>query len=165
MAPTQNPTRTIEWQSFCSAAQRLIDHPIQHEDNSLDGHFEEWGRKAFEALASESTSQQLESSWKQLAASDEHQLEADLVAHELSSFESYVNELLAQHGTSGAGTPENTAQGYGDQPLDSTAVETSHSILSTILDSLADMFPALKGLLKAGKEFIDIRKAFVARSR
>lgn len=51
------------------------------------------------------------------------------------------------------------------EPLDSTAVETSHSVLSTILDSLADMFPALKGLLKAGKEFIDIRTAFASQPR
>lgn len=132
---------------------------VSRSNNWLGFHFEEWGRATFSGLASEEFSGRWFDAWMGLHESPSTRLHAILLLHELAAFAAYVDDLVGRLERQRQGVPFTIEL----PPPDSTGVEESHSILSTILDSLADAFPALKGLLKTGKEFIDIRKALMVR--
>lgn len=149
------------WQAFARAILRLLEIRVARSNNWLGFHFEAWGRATFTSLASDEFGGQWFNAWVSLHEARESRLHAILLLHELDAFANYVDDLLARLEQERRDVPFTIEL----PPPDSTGIEESHSILSTVLDSLADAFPALKGLLKTGKEFIDIRKALLARRR
>src|SRR5438067_1602777 len=135
--PVENPTEV--WQRFCTDVQRLLEHPLASPEDSLSHLFDSWGSAVLATWLTPSFTETWAAAWSDLANDPETQQAAVLLLRELAAFSAYVDQLMPR-----------LDQQYQLQDQEAPEMRERLSILSTILDSLCELFPTLKGLFKAG---------------
>lgn len=155
--PVNNPAEI--WAGFHGAVLDLVHHPLANRPTLRGEQFAGWQRQAFRELGRREFQQAFLEELSQLEAEPLGERSSALILMELEAFTGYVGELLPQWDVVNQAVQQVEERGITMPVPDTTGVEESHSVLSTVLDSLMELFPKLKGIFKACSEALAVKKA------